>query len=78
VQPNGQAFDSVAKDHVHPLTDWTHLPAAHEELGIVIDKRTAATRWRGEKCDYGLGVEVLLRRAERAKNTAAKESTRGS
>lgn len=60
VQPNGQAFDSVAKDHVHPFTDWTHLPAAHEECGIAIDERTAATRWRGESCDYGLGVQVLL------------------
>ena len=55
VQPNGQVFDSVAKDHVQPFTDWTMLPAAHGERGIAIDARTAATRWRGESCDYGLG-----------------------
>ena len=65
VQPNGQAFDSVTKDHVQPFTDWTILPAMHAERGIAIDARTAATRWRGESCDYGLGVQVLLQHAKR-------------
>ena len=75
VQPNGQVLDSVAKDHIQPFTDWTILPASHEERGIVINERTAATRWRGESCDYGLGVQVLLLHSKRAKNVPAGTST---
>ena len=72
VQPNGQVFDSVAKNHVHPFTDWTQLPAENDGQGISIDARTAATRWRGEKCDYGLGVQVLLQHAKRVKSISAE------
>jgi hypothetical protein len=63
--PNGQSFDSVAPDHVHPF-EWTQLPAMHEERGIHINERTARTRWSGESMDYGLAVEVLLHQARRA------------
>jgi hypothetical protein len=41
------------------------LPAAHDHEGIHIDKNTATTRWRGEKMDYGLAIDVLLQHARR-------------
>lgn len=72
VQPNGQALDGVAKDHAQPFVDWTILPAGNDERGISIDARTAATRWRGESCDYGLGVQVLLQHAKRARSVPAE------
>jgi Domain of unknown function (DUF222) len=71
--PNGQSFNSVAPDHVHPF-DWTQLPAIHEERGIHIDERTAGTRWSGESMDYGLAVEVLLHQARRARGDGATRS----
>jgi hypothetical protein len=74
IQPNGQAFDSVAPDHVRPFTDWTQLLTAHHERGIHSDERTAATRWSGESMDYGLAVQVLLQQAARARNVAAGTS----
>jgi hypothetical protein len=68
--PNGRTFDSVASDHVRPF-DWTELPAQHEERGIHINERTAGTRWNGESMDYGLAVQVLLQKAERARRGEA-------
>jgi Domain of unknown function (DUF222)/HNH endonuclease len=65
-QPNGKSFDSVAPDHMHPF-DWTQLPVEHEERGVHINERTAATRWAGESMDYGHAVEVLLDRWRRAR-----------
>jgi hypothetical protein len=35
------------------------LEHTHSALGIHIDPDTAATRWRGERMDYDLGVWVL-------------------
>jgi hypothetical protein len=40
----------------------------HEERGIRIDERTAATRWAGESMDYGLAVQVLLDQSRRARS----------
>jgi Domain of unknown function (DUF222) len=71
IQPNGQALDSVAPDHLRSFADWTQLPAAHNKQGIHIDENTAATRWAGESMDYGLAVQVLLHQARRARNVAA-------
>jgi hypothetical protein len=71
--PNGQSFSSVAPDHVHPF-DWTQLPVMHEERGIHINARTAATRWNGESMDYGLAVQVLLHQARRARSGGAARS----
>jgi hypothetical protein len=65
LKPDGGSFDSVAPDHTQPLGDWRQLPAIHDQLGIRIDANTAATRWAGEKMDYGLGIEVLLQQARR-------------
>jgi hypothetical protein len=35
----------------------------HQEQGIHIDSETAATRWRGERMDYGLAIQGLLQQA---------------
>jgi hypothetical protein len=43
------------------------LALQHEADGIRIDRNTAATRWRGERMDYGLAVEVLLAQTRRAR-----------
>ncbi|MDO9318434.1 MAG: HNH endonuclease signature motif containing protein, partial [Gammaproteobacteria bacterium] len=33
----------------------------HDGIGLVIDSRTAVTRWEGEKMDYDLAVGAMLR-----------------
>ena len=72
-KPDGQSFDSVAPDHTRAL-DWRTLPAEHRERGIHIDEDTASTLWRGEIMDYGLAVQVLLHKAERARRNVSAES----
>jgi hypothetical protein len=44
----------------------------HERHGVHIDKDTAATRWCGEKMDYGLAIEVLLQQAARKPRVSAE------
>jgi hypothetical protein len=61
---DGTTIDSSVPTH---SGDWTQLPLQHGERGIHIYAATAATRWAGEKCDYGLGVEVLLAQARKAR-----------
>ena len=73
--PNGKYFDSVAPFCVRTF-DWTQLPAEHQERGIHIDERTAATKWTGESMDYGLAVEVLLDQARRASDRGIWEPAR--
>ena len=72
LKPNGESFDSIAPDHTRPLPDWHQLLEDHKEQGIQIDKNTATTRWRGEKMDYGLGVEVLLQQSRRPRRVSAE------
>lgn len=56
VRPDGQVFDG----HVPQRTaDWTSIRAPH------VQSDTATTRWRGERMDYGLAVDVLLQQASR-------------
>jgi len=74
VKPNGQCFDGVAPDHVRPLGDWTQLVAAHHERGVHIDRKTATTGWRGETMDYGIALDVLFQRVQRARNVSAETS----
>ena len=59
VKPNGKVLDNVG--YQQPLGDWKQLPPA----------TAALSRWRGDRMDYGLGVEVLLQQARRAKNVPA-------
>lgn len=70
LRPDGQSFDSVAPDHTHPLGDWEQLPAVHRERGISIDKKTAVTRWIGERMDYAWAVEALQQRSQRSQPIA--------
>ncbi len=63
VKPNGTAVDSIAPGYTQPLGDWKQLPAG-----------TLVNRWRGERMDYGLAIEVLIHQARRAKNVPAGTS----
>ena len=54
VKPNGTAVDSIAPGYTQPPGDWKQLPAG-----------TLVNRWRGERMDYDLGVEVLFQQARR-------------
>ncbi|MBM0103198.1 DUF222 domain-containing protein [Steroidobacter sp. S1-65] len=63
VTPTGKSFDSTAPDHTQPLGDWYQLVEQHEEQGLHIDRKTAATRWDGESYDHAWAVEALLNRA---------------
>jgi hypothetical protein len=47
--------------------DADDLEDTHAALGIHIDESTAATRWRGERMDYDLGVWVLCQKTKRAR-----------
>ena len=62
VTPTGQSFDSTLQDQTQRLSDWHQLVATHEEQGLHIDRRTAATRWDGETCDHARAIESLLHR----------------
>jgi hypothetical protein len=70
-RPDGREYDmpdrAPAPDH-----DWTALRDAHSQLGIRIDSDTAASRWRGERMDYELGVWVLCHQDERAQHARAQ------
>ncbi len=72
LRPDGRSFDSIAPEHTRPLSDWLQLPAVHHEQGIRIDEKTATTRWRGEKMDYGLAIDVLLQHARRRPHVSAE------
>ncbi len=72
VRPDGASFESAAPDHARPWSDWRQLAEEHERQGIRIDKNTAATRWRGEAMDYGLGIEVLLQHSKRGERVSAE------
>ena len=72
VKPDGVSIDSVLPGYTQPFSVWTDVTKANERLGIRIYHRTAATRWDGTTMNYGLGVEVLLQRARKAKRVAAE------
>ena len=68
---DGTSIDSIAPGYTQPISDWRRLPAIHRENGIHIDRKTAATRWRGERMDYGLAVEVLAIKQAKVNAVAA-------
>jgi hypothetical protein len=70
VRRDGRAFDSPAPGATAP-SDWTQLSLQHQNSDIRITPTTATTRWRGERMDYGLGVEVLLAMDRRARDVPA-------
>jgi Domain of unknown function (DUF222) len=73
VRLDGTMIDSSIPTH---SGDWAQLPLEHSEHGIHINKQTAATRWSGERCDYGLGVEMLLAQARGARDSADEIETK--
>jgi hypothetical protein len=66
LHPDGRHFEVIRCTHT-PTYDGDELEQTHAELGIDIDPDTAATRWRGERMDYELGVWVLCNQAIRAR-----------
>jgi hypothetical protein len=70
VRPDGRAFEGPARkcDRSFQWTEsgGTQLALQHEASGIRIDCNTATTRWRGERMDYSLAIEVLLAQRRRA------------
>jgi hypothetical protein len=72
LRPDGQSFDSVAPEHTRPLCDWRQLPTVRDPQGIRIDQNTATTRWRGERMDHGLAIDVLLQQARRGHGVSAE------
>jgi hypothetical protein len=73
LHPDGRHFEIIrctAPDPYH----GEELEHAHSELGIHIDPDTAATRWRGERMDYDLGVWVLSQQAAGARDVRGDEA----
>ena len=64
LHPDGRHFE-VIRCSPPAECDGEDLEQTHAELGIQIDSKTAATRWRGERMDYDLGVWVLCQQAQR-------------
>jgi hypothetical protein len=65
LHPDGRQLEWV-HDEDAPCHQWVDITRTHADLGIHIDDRTAATRWRGERMDYGLAVAILCQQSERA------------
>jgi hypothetical protein len=67
LHPDGRHFEVIrcTRTLAYDADDLEHTHAA---LGIHIDSNTAATRWRGERMDYDLGVWVLCNQANRARH----------
>jgi hypothetical protein len=61
---DGHTLHSGAPGCTQPLGDWTVLRESNCEGGINIDANTAATGWRGERMDYGIAIDALLRRSQ--------------
>ncbi|HEY4444982.1 MAG TPA: HNH endonuclease, partial [Steroidobacteraceae bacterium] len=69
LHPDGRHFEVIRCTHT-PSYAADELELTHAALGIHIDSDTAATRWRGERMDYDLGVWVLCNQAKRARAQA--------
>jgi Domain of unknown function (DUF222)/HNH endonuclease len=66
LHPDGRHFEVIRCTQTVSY-DGDELEHTHAALGIRIDSGTAATRWRGERMDYDLGVWVLCNQANRAR-----------
>jgi hypothetical protein len=62
VKPDGTEFETLPLKLPASYV-WSDLEEANLAQGIVIDSDTAATRWRGERMDYDLGVSGLCYQA---------------
>jgi Domain of unknown function (DUF222)/HNH endonuclease len=70
VRPDGRAFDSPTPAPSH----WSQLPLSHQNSDLRIDRESAVTLWRGERMDYGLGIQVLYAQERRARSVPAGTS----
>ena len=77
VHPDGRHFEVIRCTRAACVRRargaWSDTHAA---LGIHIDSDTAATRWRGERMDYELGVWVLCNQATTPDAPAPEASAR--
>ena len=65
VKKNGVAVDSLWAGAAQARGDWKQIPAASEALA----------RWRGDRMDLGLAVDILVQQASKAKDVPAGTST---
>lgn len=73
VRADGRAMDGPRPQR--PTTyDWAALATQNAAAGVEIDAKTATTRWRGERMDYGLAIEVLLARGARSRAGVSAET----
>jgi hypothetical protein len=63
VKPNGKAIDHVAPGCTQPPGDWTQIP-----------RGTEVFRYKGDRMNLGLAVEVLMQQAKRGKDVPAGTS----
>src|SRR6202789_3829477 len=66
VRPDGRHYEVIRYTASAEYTG-EEIGHTHADLGIRIDHNTAATRWRGERMDYELGVWILCQQVERAR-----------
>ncbi|HET9269057.1 MAG TPA: DUF222 domain-containing protein [Vicinamibacterales bacterium] len=66
LKPDGESIEACAPNHTRPLSHWSAVAHQNAEHGLGIDARTAATRWRGERMDYGIAIDSLLYRTGKA------------
>src|SRR6202789_4027375 len=66
VRPDRRHYEVIRRTAPAEYTG-EELGHTHADLGIRIDHNTAATRWRGERMDYELGVWILCQQVERAR-----------
>jgi hypothetical protein len=66
VRPDGRHYEVIRRTASAEYTG-EEIGHTHADLGIRIDHNTAATRWRGERMDYELGVWILCHQVERAR-----------
>jgi hypothetical protein len=72
LRPDGIEFEAIQPSAA--VCTWQDLLHSHAAQGIYIDSETAVTRWRGERMDYGIGVQVLLEQVARAKDQDEQRS----
>jgi hypothetical protein len=65
-KPNGESLVDVLPQHTRPLAEvgWRRLLAENRECGLKITPTTAATRWLGERMDFGLAIDALISRSK--------------
>ncbi len=62
-RPDGVSIDAATPQAARPHGDWQQLPSGR-----------LVNHWRGERMDYGIAVEALLRQGRRSTNVPAGTS----